>query len=50
MIRDILIMLAAVAAVVAFAPKVSHGVNTPAKDVVDAPVTAVVQHDGKTDR
>ena len=31
MIRDILIMLAAVAAVVAFAPKVSHGVNAPAK-------------------
>ena len=40
MIRDILIMLAAVAAVVAFAPKVSHGVNTPAQEAVDAPVTA----------
>ena len=50
MIRDILIMLAAVAAVVAFAPKVSHGVNTPAKEAVDAPVTADVQHDGKTER
>jgi hypothetical protein len=50
MIRDILIMLAAVAAVVAFAPKVSHGVNTPTKDAVDAPVTAALPHDGKTDR
>jgi hypothetical protein len=50
MIRDILIMLAAVAAVVAFAPKVSHGVNTPAKDAVDAPFTAALPHDGKTDR
>jgi hypothetical protein len=50
MIRDILIMLAAVAAVVAFAPKVSHGVNTPAKEAVDAPVTADVQQDDKTDR
>ena len=50
MIRDILIMLAAVAAVVAFAPKVSHGVNTPAKEMVDAPITAGVQQDGKTDR
>jgi hypothetical protein len=49
MIRDILIMLAAVAAVVAFAPKVSHGVNTPAKDAVDAPVAASAQHDGKPD-
>ena len=42
MIRDILIMLAAVAAVVAFAPKVSHGVNTPAQEAVDAPVTAAL--------
>ena len=50
MIRDILIMLAAVAAIVAFAPKVSHGVNTPANDAVDASVTAALPHDGKTDR
>jgi hypothetical protein len=50
MIRDILIMLAAVAAVVAFAPKVSHGVNTPAKEAADAPVAASAQHDGKADR
>ena len=50
MIRDILIMLAAVAAVVAFAPKVSHGVNTPAQEAVDAPVTAAPPHDGRKDR
>jgi hypothetical protein len=47
MIRDILIMLAAVAAVVAFAPKVSHGVNTPATEAVDAPVTAALPHDDR---
>jgi hypothetical protein len=50
MIRDILIMLAAVAAVVAFAPKVSHGVNTPAQEAVDAPVTAALPHDSRRDR
>ena len=50
MIRDVLIMLAAVAAVVAFAPKVSHGVNTPAQEAVDAPVTAAPPHDGRKDR
>jgi len=43
-------MLAAVAAIVAFAPKVSHGVNTPAQEAVDAPVAASVQHEGKTSR
>ena len=40
MVRDILIMLAAVAAIVAFAPKVSHGVNTPASEATNAAVTA----------
>jgi hypothetical protein len=50
MVRDILIMLAAVAAIVAFAPKVSHGVNTPAKETANAPVTAALPHDGKTGR
>lgn len=50
MVRDILIMLAAVAAIVAFAPKLSHGVNTPANEAADAPVTTGVQHDGKTGR
>jgi len=50
MVRDILIMLAAVAAIVAFAPKVSHGVNPPAPEAVDASVTAALPHDGKTSR
>jgi len=35
---------------VAFAPKVSHGVNTPAQEAVDAPVTAAPPHDGRKDR
>jgi hypothetical protein len=47
MVRDILIMLAAVAAIVAFAPKVSHGVNTPASEAANAPD---LQHDGRKDR
>ena len=50
MVRDILIMLAAVAAIVAFAPKVSHGVNTPVQDAADAPVTAALPHDGRSSR
>jgi hypothetical protein len=50
MVRDILIMLAAVAAIVAFAPKVSDGVNTPASEATNAPVTADLQHDGRTSR
>jgi hypothetical protein len=50
MVRDILIMLAAVAMIVAFAPKVSQGVNTPASEATSAPVTAGLQHDGHKDR
>jgi hypothetical protein len=44
MIRDVLIMLAAVAAIVAFAPKVSHGVNPPANEATNAPAAAGLQH------
>lgn len=47
MVREILIMLAAVAAIVAFAPKVSHGVNPPASEATNA---ADLQHDGRRDR
>jgi hypothetical protein len=50
MIRDVLIMLAAVAAIVAFAPKVSHGVNTPANEATDAPAAAGLQHASHKDR
>jgi hypothetical protein len=50
MVRDILIMLAAVAMIVAFAPKVSQGVNAPASEATSAPVTAGLQHDGHKDR
>ena len=50
MIRDVLIMLAAVAAMVAFAPKVSHGVNTPANEATDAPAAAGLQHASHRDR
>ena len=49
MVRVILIMLAAVAMIVAFAPKVPQGVNTPASEATGAPVTAGLQHDGHTD-
>jgi len=43
-------MLAAGAAVVAVGPKVAHGVNTPAQEAVDAPVTAAPPHHGRKDR
>jgi len=49
MVRDILIMLAAVAMIVAFAPKVSQGVSAPASEATSAPVTAGLQHDGQKD-
>jgi len=50
MIRDVLIMLAAVAAIVAFAPKVSHGVNTSANQATNAPAAAGLQHASHKDR
>lgn len=50
MIRDVLIMLAAVAAIVAFAPKVSHGVNPPAHEATHAPAAAGMQHASHKDR
>jgi hypothetical protein len=50
MIRDVLIMLAAVAAIVAFAPKVSHGVNPPAHEATNAPAAAGMQHASHKDR